>query len=86
MFALRVPPRNTLWVAGVGTPELQPPGQRGRDPGLLHARELARPAVTESVIALAVTFSVRRYRNKVNFGLAVQVWLLTSVLLTLYIQ
>ena len=33
--------------------------------------------------ALTVTFSARRYRNKANFGLAVEVWLLTSVLLTL---
>ena len=38
----------------------------------------------ESVKALTVTFSGSRYRNKVNFGLAVQIWLLTSVLLTLY--
>ena len=30
-------------------------------------------------------FNVSRYRNKVTFGLAVQVWLLASVLLTLYI-
>ena len=33
--------------------------------------------------ALTVTIQVSRYRNKVNFGLAVQVWLLASVLLTL---
>ena len=35
-------------------------------------------------LALTVLFQVSRYRNKVNFGLAVQVWLSTSVLLTLY--
>ena len=40
--------------------------------------------VTESVKALTSTFSVSRYRNKVPFGLAVQVWLLTSVFLTLH--
>ena len=41
-------------------------------------------AWSRRALALAVTFCGSRYRNKVNFGLAVQVWLLTSVLLTLY--
>ena len=39
--------------------------------------------MSRRALALAVTFSVRRYRNKATFGLSVQVWLLTSVLLTL---
>ena len=41
--------------------------------------------VAESALALTVTAQGSRCTNKVTFGLAVQVWLLASVLLTLFI-